>query len=189
MREGRCCDCVNFPRTRLSGSWLSWPTLAKVKSGLVPTFHWWEEKLAASFGWYSYHWCCFKQNWLITLKGHWDSWLFSRYFFSFNFPLLVNTLSLQWRSLRERRVFLQNRHGRTCQDVSDFYLESSYIWLWMIWEELPDLNNLCTCLGFSCKVFVWIWHKHVKLQKTAQYPAHFHEEKLPALLKTPGIGP
>jgi len=28
MREGRCCDRRNFPRTRLCGSRLSWPKLA-----------------------------------------------------------------------------------------------------------------------------------------------------------------
>ena len=53
MREGRCCDRGNFPRTRLSSSRLSWPKFAKAWSGLVPTSHWWEEKLAASFGQYS----------------------------------------------------------------------------------------------------------------------------------------
>ena len=50
MRVDRCCDCGNFPRTRLSGSWLSWPKLTKARSGLMPTFHWWEKKLAVSFG-------------------------------------------------------------------------------------------------------------------------------------------
>ena len=49
MREGRCCDHGNFPRTRLSGSRLSWPKLAKARSGLVSTFHRWEEKLGVSF--------------------------------------------------------------------------------------------------------------------------------------------
>ena len=53
MREGRCCDCRNFPRTRLSGSRLSWPRLAKVRSGLVPTFQRREKKLAVSFGLYN----------------------------------------------------------------------------------------------------------------------------------------
>ena len=53
MREGRCCDRGNFPRTRLSSSRLSWPTLAKARSGLVPTFHRPKEKLAASFASYS----------------------------------------------------------------------------------------------------------------------------------------
>jgi len=38
--DTRCCD----RGTHLSGSRVSWPTLAKVKSGLVPTIHWWEEK-------------------------------------------------------------------------------------------------------------------------------------------------
>jgi len=38
MREGQCCDRGKFPRTRLSGSRLSWPRLAKARSGLVPTF-------------------------------------------------------------------------------------------------------------------------------------------------------
>jgi len=33
MREGRCCDRESFPRTRLSGSRLSWPKLAKARSG------------------------------------------------------------------------------------------------------------------------------------------------------------
>ena len=47
MREGQCCDRGNFPRTHLSGSRLSWPKLAKVRSGLVPTFHRWEMKPAA----------------------------------------------------------------------------------------------------------------------------------------------
>jgi len=31
MREGRCCDRGNFPRTRLSGCRLSWPKFAKVR--------------------------------------------------------------------------------------------------------------------------------------------------------------
>jgi len=44
MRKSRCCDRGNFPGTRLSGSWLSWPTLAKPRSGLVPTFHGWLKK-------------------------------------------------------------------------------------------------------------------------------------------------
>ena len=50
IREGRCCNRRNFPRTRLSGTRLSWPKLAKATSELVPTLHLWEEKLAASFG-------------------------------------------------------------------------------------------------------------------------------------------
>ena len=37
MREGRCCDLGNFPRTHLSGSRLSWSKLAKARSGLVTT--------------------------------------------------------------------------------------------------------------------------------------------------------
>jgi len=49
MREGRCCDRGNFPRTRLSGSRLSWPKIAKARSGLVPTFQWREKKLAVCF--------------------------------------------------------------------------------------------------------------------------------------------
>jgi len=53
MREGRCCDRGNFPRTRLSRSRLSSPKLAKARSGLVPTFHRWEKKLAVSFGLYN----------------------------------------------------------------------------------------------------------------------------------------
>ena len=53
MREGRCCDCGNFPRIRLSGSRLSWPRLAKVWSGLVPTFKRREKKLAVFFGLYN----------------------------------------------------------------------------------------------------------------------------------------
>jgi len=52
MREGRCCERSNFPRTRLSDSRLSWPKLAKARSGLVPTFQRREKKLAASFGLY-----------------------------------------------------------------------------------------------------------------------------------------
>jgi len=50
MREGRCCDRGNFPRTRLSGSRLSWPKLAKARSGLVPTFQRREKKLAVCLG-------------------------------------------------------------------------------------------------------------------------------------------
>jgi len=50
MMEGRCCDRGNFPRTRLSGSRLSWPKLAKARSGLVPTFQRREKKLAVSVG-------------------------------------------------------------------------------------------------------------------------------------------
>jgi len=53
MREGRCCDRANSPRTRLSGSRLSWPKLAKARSGLVPTFQRREKKLAVSFGLYN----------------------------------------------------------------------------------------------------------------------------------------
>jgi len=53
MREGRCCDRENFPRTRLSGSRLSWPRLVKARSGLVPTFQRREKKLAVSFGLYN----------------------------------------------------------------------------------------------------------------------------------------
>jgi len=48
MKEDWCCYRGNFPRTRLSGSWLSWLTFAKAKSGLVPMFHRWE-KLDTSF--------------------------------------------------------------------------------------------------------------------------------------------
>jgi len=58
MREGRCCDHGNFPRTRLSGSRLSWPKLAKARSGLVPTFQRREKKLAVSFGLYNKFGCC-----------------------------------------------------------------------------------------------------------------------------------
>jgi len=50
VREGRCCNRGNFCRTRLSGSGLSWPTLVKARSGLVPTFRRREEKLAAPLG-------------------------------------------------------------------------------------------------------------------------------------------
>ena len=50
IREDRCFDRGNFPRTHLSGSRLFWPKLAKARSGLVPTFHRWEKKLAVSFG-------------------------------------------------------------------------------------------------------------------------------------------
>jgi len=53
MREGRCCDRGNFPRTRLSCSRLSWSKLAKARSGLVPTFQRREKKLAVSFGLYN----------------------------------------------------------------------------------------------------------------------------------------
>ena len=53
MREGRCCDRGNFPRTRLSGSRLSWRRLAKARSGLVPTFQRREKKLEVSFGLYN----------------------------------------------------------------------------------------------------------------------------------------
>jgi len=53
MREGRCCDRGNFPRTRLSGSWVSWPRLAKARSGLVPTLQRREKKLAVCFGLYN----------------------------------------------------------------------------------------------------------------------------------------
>jgi len=49
MRKGRTCGRGNFPRTCLSGSQLSWPTLTKAKSGLVPTFDRLEDKLAAPF--------------------------------------------------------------------------------------------------------------------------------------------
>ena len=53
MREGRCCDRRNFPRTRLSGSRLSWPKLAKARGGLVPMFQRREKKLPVSFGLYN----------------------------------------------------------------------------------------------------------------------------------------
>jgi len=53
MREGQCSDRRKFPRTRLSGSRLSWPKLAKARSGLVPTFQRREKKLAVSFGLYN----------------------------------------------------------------------------------------------------------------------------------------
>ena len=53
MREGRCRDRGNFPRTRLSSSRLSWSMLAKARSGLVPTFQRREKKLAVSFGLYN----------------------------------------------------------------------------------------------------------------------------------------
>jgi len=51
MREGRCCDRGNFPRTRLSSRRLSWPRLAM--SGLVLTFQRQEKELAVSFGLYN----------------------------------------------------------------------------------------------------------------------------------------
>jgi len=53
MREGRCCDSGNFPRTRLSARLLSWSKLAKARSGLVPTFQRREKNLAVSFGLYN----------------------------------------------------------------------------------------------------------------------------------------
>jgi len=53
MREGRCCERGNFPRTRLSCSRLSWPRLAKARTGLVPTFQRREKKLAVSCGLYN----------------------------------------------------------------------------------------------------------------------------------------
>jgi len=34
MREGWCCDRWKFPRRLLTGSRLSWPTLAKARSAL-----------------------------------------------------------------------------------------------------------------------------------------------------------
>ena len=45
MIERRCCDHRNFPRTRLSGTRLSWPTLAKAMYRLARAFHWWETEL------------------------------------------------------------------------------------------------------------------------------------------------
>jgi len=45
-----CCYRGSFPRTRLSGSRLSWPTLARARFGLVPTFHRREKKLVIPFG-------------------------------------------------------------------------------------------------------------------------------------------
>jgi len=39
IKEGRFCDRGIFPRTRLSGSRMSWPRLAKAMPGLLPTFH------------------------------------------------------------------------------------------------------------------------------------------------------
>jgi len=56
MGEGRCWDRGNFPRTHLSCSRLSWPTLAKARSGLVTTFQRLEKKLAVSFGLYNSPW-------------------------------------------------------------------------------------------------------------------------------------
>jgi len=53
MREGPCCDHGNFPRTRQSSSWLSWPKLAKARSGLMPMFQLQEKKLTVSFGLYN----------------------------------------------------------------------------------------------------------------------------------------
>jgi len=53
MREGRCCDRGNFPRTRLSGSRWYWPKLAKARSELVATFQRREKKLSVSFGLYN----------------------------------------------------------------------------------------------------------------------------------------
>ena len=53
MKESRCCDHENFPRKQLSGNRLSWPRLAKARSGLVPTFQRREKKLAVSFGLYN----------------------------------------------------------------------------------------------------------------------------------------
>ena len=52
MKEGRCCDHGNFPRTRLSGSR---PVLAKTREGqvLVPTFQRREKKLDVSFWLYN----------------------------------------------------------------------------------------------------------------------------------------
>jgi len=70
MREGRCCDRGNFPRTRLSGSRLSWPKLAK--AWLVPTFQRREKKLVVSFGLYNSprlldvaQESCFHRPWLL----------------------------------------------------------------------------------------------------------------------------
>ena len=57
VREGRCCDRENFPRTRLSGSWLSWPNFAKARSGLVLTFQKWEKKLAVPLGYITVQGC------------------------------------------------------------------------------------------------------------------------------------
>jgi len=53
MREGRYCEWGNFPRTPLSGIRLSWPKLAKARSGLVPTLQRRDKKLAVSFGLYN----------------------------------------------------------------------------------------------------------------------------------------
>jgi len=53
MKEGRRCNRGNFPKSRLSGSRLSWPKLAKARYGFVPMFYRREEKLAASFGSYN----------------------------------------------------------------------------------------------------------------------------------------
>jgi len=50
MIEGRCRDRGTFPRTCLSGSWLSFQHSRKAKSTLMPTFHRREEKLAAPLG-------------------------------------------------------------------------------------------------------------------------------------------
>jgi len=53
MRQGRCCDHENFPRTRLPSSWLSCPKLAKARPGLVVMFQQREKKLAVSYGLYN----------------------------------------------------------------------------------------------------------------------------------------
>ena len=39
ISEGRCCDLVNFSRTRLFGKRLFGPMLAKARPRLVPVFH------------------------------------------------------------------------------------------------------------------------------------------------------
>jgi len=48
MREVRCCDLWNFPRTLWSSSWLSWPTLAMARCGLV---HFIDEGKTGCFLW------------------------------------------------------------------------------------------------------------------------------------------
>jgi len=57
MSEGQCCDHGNFPRTHLSGSRLSWPKFSKARSGLVPTLHRCEKKLAVFLGYTAVQGC------------------------------------------------------------------------------------------------------------------------------------
>ena len=127
--KGRCCDLGKFPRTRLSGSRLSWRKLAKARSGLIPKFYRWEKKLSVSVGLY---------NRPRLLDGAHESWLSPSGNVGFVTP--VDMLAVEVTNIQT--VVWERRDGRWCE---------SRAW------RFVDVNDLVSCNVYAQPLSLWLF--------------------------------